>query len=359
MDQTNSLRILITDDDKTGRDISKMSNFFDGYIDELSLQLSAQMSDEAVFDLQIGDIGIINEVLQHAEGVMAGKYSYLPDFDSLPLDIRTKLKKGIYSIAESRQVEGNMRAVILDEKGVRIKDITLKKVLNTPETFEATRSIINQMQLRKINAKLGIIQELQSYQIERERDQNLIVPFLNARDYILRAQVVGTLKEQQTYLGKASDELTQAINSVYSDMQTSSKWLDRLTAFPIFQLTPIIQRQITYLTQDLQLATKYVGLQMQVLDHLGNEDNAMLELNKFRRVLKDFTSLPLGRRKKPAVMLMQEYSLYDTNTQDLWLKFAHDTKPFIQLESSLPESIYLITAKDVEDENGKASNKEM
>ena len=114
----------------------------------------------------------------------------------------------------------------------------------------------------------NIIQEQQSYQIERDRDRDIIVPFLNARDYILRVQTGGSFKENRENLIKASDELTRAINSLYSDMETSARSLDRLTKFPIFQIKPLIQKRISFLTQDLQLVTKYVGVQMQVFEYL-------------------------------------------------------------------------------------------
>ena len=45
-----------------------------------------------------------------------------------------KFQKGIYKIAESKQVDGNMRAVILDENDIRVKDITLKRIKNNPGT---------------------------------------------------------------------------------------------------------------------------------------------------------------------------------------------------------------------------------
>lgn len=348
MDAEKSLCILVTDEDKSGRDISKMSNFFDGYINALSTQVSTNTNIEVVHNLQISDIGIINEVLNRAEVLTSGKYSYLPDFDSLPSDIRTKLRKGIYTVGESRQVEGNMRAVILDENGVRVKDLTLKKILNDSGSLEAARSMANQMQLRQINAKLGIIQELQSYQIERDRDRDIIVPFLNARDYILRAQTGGTIEEKTYNLQLATQELTRAINAVYTEMQTSTKWLDRLTAFPIFQITPLVYKQIGYLTQDLQLATKYVGIQMQVFEYLGNSDSAMLELKKYRRVMSDFISVPIGRRQKTAISLMQDHS--PANNIDCWCKLENDIKPFLQIEDNLIETFYLVSAEDIHNE---------
>lgn len=55
--------------------------------------------------------------------------------------------------------------------------------------MDMARNLANQVQLRQINAKLGVIQDLQSYQIDRDRDKDIVVPFLNARDYILRAQM--------------------------------------------------------------------------------------------------------------------------------------------------------------------------
>ncbi|MGN0681198.1 MAG: hypothetical protein ACI4LY_04240 [Candidatus Fimisoma sp.] len=347
--EKNALAILITEEDKTGRDIAKMSNFFDGYIQSLSTQLYTTSTVEIFDTVPVADLGIINEVATYAEALMQGKYGYLPDFDSLPIEIRQNLKKGIYTIGESRQVEGNMRAVILDENGVRIKDITLKKVVNDPGTMDMARNLANQFQLRQINAKLGVIQDLQSYQIDRDRDRDIVVPFLNARDYILRAQMSHSIEEQKTYLLKASDELTKAINSLYTDMDTTSKWVSRLTMFPIFQPTPLIHGHISRLTQDLQLATKYVGVQMQVFDYIGERDNAMLELDKYRMVMRDFSDKSICRGKS-ALTLMQEHSPYDENNKDCWHKLSVEMRPFLQNEQNPLEELYLVSAEDIHEE---------
>lgn len=347
--EKNTLAILITEEDKTGRDIAKMSNFFDGYIQSLSTQICTTSAVEIFDAVPVADLGIINEVATYAEALMQGKYGYLPDFDSLPIEIRQNLKKGIYSIGESRQVEGNMRAVILDENGVRIKDITLKKVVNDPGTMDMARNLANQVQLRQINAKLGVIQDLQSYQIDRDRDRDIVVPFLNARDYILRAQMSHSLDEQKIYLLKASDELTKAINSLYTDMDTTSKWLSRLTMFPLFQPTPLIHGHISRLTQDLQLATKYVGVQMQVFDYMGERENAMLELDKYRMVMRDFSDKAIGRGRS-ALTLMQEHSPYDEHNRDCWHKLSVEMRPFLQIEQNPLEELYLVSAEDIHEE---------
>ena len=174
--EKNELSILATDEDKYGTDITKMSNFFEIYIQQLSCELSTNTLVDVLRNIPVADIGIINDVVRHAEVMMVGKYGYVPDFDSLPHDIKTKFQKGIYKIGESKQVDGNMRAVILDENDIRVKDITLKRVKNNPDTVETTRSIANQMQMRQIYAKLDDIQELQSYQIDRDRDRDIVTP---------------------------------------------------------------------------------------------------------------------------------------------------------------------------------------
>ena len=154
-------------------DITKMSNFFEVYIPQLSCELRTNTMIDVIRNVPVADIGIINDVVQHAEVMIGGEYGYVPDFDSLPYDIKTKLQKGIYKIGESKQVEGNMRAAIFDENNLKKKEITLKKVRKNPGTVETTRSIANQDQMRQIYAKLDDIQELQSYQIDRDRTETL------------------------------------------------------------------------------------------------------------------------------------------------------------------------------------------
>lgn len=349
MDENKALCILKTEEDKTGREIAKMSNFFDGYIQSLSSQIREAPSFEMVHTIQASDFQIINEVVCYADALMNGKYGYLPDFDSLSTEIRKNLKNGKYTLGESRQVEGNVRAVVMDENGVRIKDITLKKVLNDPGTLDMARNLANQVQLRNISAQVGIIQDLQSYQIDCDRNRDIIVPFLSARDYILRAQTGGSIEEQKANLLKASDDLTHAINALYADMDTTARWLSRHTRFPIFQPIQQIKGHIGRLTQDLQLATKYVGLQMQVFDYIGKESNALLELEKYRTVMRDFTEKPLGRGRS-ALMLMQEYAPYDDSNRDCWHKLSEDMKPFLRLEQKPLEELYLISMEDVHEE---------
>lgn len=88
----------MTEDDKTGEDILAMSDFFDGYVQQLTDAIRTNAVTTYVPSIPIADIGIIGEVVQRAEVISQGTTQLFPDFDSLPKDIHQKIKDGIYNI---------------------------------------------------------------------------------------------------------------------------------------------------------------------------------------------------------------------------------------------------------------------
>jgi hypothetical protein len=348
----SELCILVTDEDKHGTDIIAMSNFFDGYIQQLSCELSKNPIVEVISEFPAANIGIINDVLHHANAVMKGEFSYIPDFDRLPKDIKSKFEKGIYTIGESKQVDGNARAVILDENGIRIKDVTLKKVQNQIGTIDTAKSIVNQAQMRQIYAKLDGIEELQEYQIERDRDRDIVTPFLNARQYILLAQESDNEEYRIEQLKKANMELTGAINAVYTEMSTASKHLAKLTSRPIFQRRKQIETYMGYLTSDLQIATKFVGVQMHVYDYLGDKRGSTLALENYQHVMSDFVNKVIDKKGQSAAILLQNNYPYDKSNMDFWFNFTKEIQPVLKSSISKIESkdVYLVSVEDIKDE---------
>lgn len=62
-------------------------------------------------------------------GFCSPKFDLVPDFASLPKDILEKYKAGKIVLGDSKQVEGNIRAVLIDvETKQRVKDVTLKSL---------------------------------------------------------------------------------------------------------------------------------------------------------------------------------------------------------------------------------------
>ena len=346
------VRILLTEEDRTGEDLLSMSDFFGNYIGQLSASIRTNAISDELPDIPFADLGLISEVIHRAEVISQGATQLLPDFDHLPNSIRQKLKEGIYRVGESRQVDGNLRAVIVDETGTRVKDVTLKEVRINPGTMEASRSITNQLQMRQIYAKLDTIQEMQDFQIARDRDRDMKVPFLDARFYILKAQGQNsTPEERKAYLEKASEKLLSATNSVYTEMSTSAEHLAKLTRFPIFQRKDQIRRYISYLSEDLQVSTKLVGLRLQLLDYLGDSEGARIELEQYQRVMSDFFSKTLPGKKCSAAELIHMNYPYTEQNRNCWYKLGLDMKPKLAaLKTSKLEHIYLVSVEDTENE---------
>ncbi len=346
------LSILVTEADKNGYEISKMSDFMGLYAQQLTSSLANSSFVEVVSNMPIADIGIINDVVQQAVVVARGNVTLVPDFDSLPLDIKDKIKKGIYSLGESKQVDGNLRAVIVDENNVRVKDITLKKVISNPGTLEATRSIAYQMQMKQIQDSLRGIQEMQSYQLDRDRDRDILTPFFDARDYILQAQNALSTESRNMFLEKASDRMTTALNSVYIEMQTASLHLAKNTKWPLFHRQSSINTLLSNLSDDLQLATKFSGVQMQIFEALGRREESKLVLDRYQTVMHDFITQEIGGRGMSAIELMHDNFHYNKDNTDCWYTFSKKLEPALESTRIAIENqeVYLVSLEDVKDE---------
>ena len=51
-----------------------------------------------VTELPVGNLRIINDVIHQIDVIMRGNITLLPDFESLPPDIKSKLKKELYTV---------------------------------------------------------------------------------------------------------------------------------------------------------------------------------------------------------------------------------------------------------------------
>lgn len=346
----SELHILVTDADTNGYEISKMSDFMGLYAQQLTQSLAESPFVEVVSNIPVADLGIINDVVQHATAVAKGNITLVPDFDSLPAGIKEKLKQGQYSIGDSKQVDGNLRAVIVDENGVRVKDITLKKVINNPGTLEITRSIANQLQMKQIQDTLKGIQEMQSYQLARDRDRDL-TPFFDARDYILQAQNATSIESRNQFLEKASDRMTTALNSVYGEMQTASSHLAEYTK-SLFHRQSSIDTLLSNLSDDLQLATKFSGVQMQVFEALGRRKDSKLVLDRYRTVMHDFITQEIRGRGMSAIELMHDNYHYTKENTDFWYTFSKELEPALERTRLAIENkdVYIVSVEDVTDE---------
>lgn len=349
------LVIFKTDADKYGRDITLMSDFFDGYVQQMALSIREQSNLEVIQDIPFASIGIINDAIHQAGVILKGNVTLLPDFDSLPMVIKDKLNKGIYTVGESKQIDGNLRAVILDEEGVRVKDITLKKVISNTGNIETIRSIGNQIQMRQIYARLADIQELQTYQLEKDRDRDIIVPFLDARSLILEAEHKQTVEGKIASLKAADDKIRTALNAIYADIETTTRSLAKRTNRIFLGFGNSLNSYMSFLTSDLQIATKYVGVRIQLLEYLEESNVAKEVLQSYQHVIYDFLTKPVTRKGITAVNLMHDYFPYTKDNLNCWHYFSKEIQPALEksksafsigMDETQNQEIYVITVEN-------------
>lgn len=352
-----SLILFKTDADRYGRDVTAMSNFFDDYVRQTSLAIIEQSNLEIVSEMPIANLGILSDLIHQTGVILQGNTTLIPDFDNLPPDVKSKLEKGIYRIGDSKQVEGNLRPVILDENDVRVKDITLKKVMNDSGNIEAIRSIGNQLQMRQIYAKLTDIQEFQTYQLEKDRDRDIIVPFLDARSIVLESENKESLEERVLLLKEADGKIRNALNAVYADIETTSKSFAKLTDRPFGKFRKILNRYMEYLTSDFQIATKYIGVRMQILEYMGDAKTAKMVWEQYQHVMYDILTKPVTKKGLSTVALMHDYYPYNKSNMNCWYDFSQEMKP--ALESAMESlefgnnnenDVFVVSVEDVKNE---------
>lgn len=112
---------------------------------------------------------------------------------------------------------------------------------------------------------------------------------------------------------------------------------------------------MSYISDDLQIATKYVGVRMQILEYLGESKTAKTILQQFNHTMLDFIEKPITRKGLSAATLMQDYFPYNNENVDCWYKFSKEMKPAIessmkQLELETKDynnqEIYVVSVED-------------
>ena len=82
-----------------------------------------------------------------------------------------------------------------------------------------------------------------------------------------------------------------------------------------------------YLTSDLQIATKYVGVRMQLLEYMGEAKTAKLVLQQYQYVMYDFLTKPVTKKGLSTAESMQNYFTYDKSNMNCWHTFSKEMRP--------------------------------
>lgn len=357
IEEIKPINIFVTHEDRVGDDITKMSDFFEVYISSMMTELKSQPGIEMNNSLKIvNDTSILQNISSEIKNIFQKEnVTLIPDLEKLPWDVREKLKTGEYCIGKSRQVDGNLRAVIVNENNVRVKDITLKRISNNNINTQMITSIINQMQIQQIFTKLTSIEEFQTYQIETDRNSRMIRPFLDARDYAIKAENINNKEKKTKLLEKAEEKVTSALNEVYLDLNTTKdEFIKSVKVNPGLNLGNNTDKFMKLLLSDIQLITKYTGVKMQLLEYLGENNMSKKVLEKYLNTIHSLISEPTENMGGQSVMMvLHDYFPYNEKILDSFYYFTKDMRNIIkenilQLESNNKntEEIYIISAED-------------
>lgn len=222
-------------------------------------------------------------------------FVYQPDFDSLSNDTKEKIKSGIFKIGDSKKIEGNMRAVIVDStnSNQRVEDLTLKEVVADKNIARALTDLAVQAQLKQIYEILVDIQETQEYQLHWDRNNSILAPFFTARTKILEFKMSDDLNRKIQLLEAASDSMEQAVSAIKADLISNKDHIKKILKKPTYRYSTF-ERHANFILSDINLLLKIVGIQTYIDLTLDNEEVANDRLEAVKYIFELYSSRNIG-----------------------------------------------------------------
>lgn len=222
-------------------------------------------------------------------------FIYQPDFDSLSSDTKEKIKSGIYKIGDSKKVEGNMRAVIVDTTNLnqRVEDLTLKEVAIDRDTVRNLTDLAVQAQLKQIYEIVLDIQETQEYQLHWDRNNSILTPFFTARTQIIEFQKNNDLNRKIQLLHDASLSMEQTVSAIKADLISNKDQIEKMLKKPVHRYKTF-ERHANFILSDINLLLKVVGMQTYIDLTLDNEQMARERLESVKHIFELYSSRTIG-----------------------------------------------------------------
>ena len=308
------LNIFIGDEDKRGTDLLAMSDFFRVFIGKIE----EDMGSETAWEIFLNTEGIAGEIANAIKGGFdISKMGMLIADDShFNQDIIDGLKSGIYHIGQSKEVAGNLRPAILDEKGHLVKFFTLKKATDPSNVLSDISTLSMQISLRKITLQIEDIGRDVKGMIDFARRKVLSNKFIYARDRIMLASTAA-MDEREQYLKEADTYLMEGLTDLYADINAQVKDLVAMNG-PLASINAI-DTLLAFINEDMQMIPRYVGLRVFLFNYRGRTEDAKRVLDEYRYQLKGMAAQKLGDGKYTALELIHKYYPYNDKNIDFWL----------------------------------------
>lgn len=284
------------------------------------------------------------------------------DFESLSSDVKEKLRKGIYQIGESRKVDGNFRAVIIDttKNNVRVEDVTLQRV-NATEGMPDT-DIASQVYLKEIHDLLLDIKDNQDFQIKWDRNNSILPPFFSARTKVLEAQNSIYLDEKIKLLNQANSCMEESVSAIKADLISNKEEIIKRTSQFNYSNNSIKQHA-NFILNDTEIMTKIIGMQVYIDLTLDNQAMANDRLLAYQGSMELLTQKDILENQNLLIKLVQHISPQNQSIPNRisLLELIHDnyqyeknnTDLFLNLQNKLNEATKMDSIRLADSENLK------
>lgn len=234
---------------------------------------------------------------------------YELDFASLSEKTKKKLENGTFKVGNSKKIDGNFRAVIVDttKNNVRVEDVTLKKVeKKSNNTDDSSRvDLSTQVQLKQIYDLLLDMKASQEFQINWDRNNSILPPFFSARTKILQALNTVSLDEKIYLLNEANTYMEDSVSAIKADLISNKEEIIKRTK-QVDYLYDSLKRHADFILNDTEIMTKIVGMQLYIDLSLNNKVMALERLTSYNGVMELLTQPDITTNRGLLLNLLQK-----------------------------------------------------
>ncbi len=313
IDKSDLLCIFNNDEDRKGSDLLAMSDYLSVLTDSsiMDMKRSGKWRKYGRIDNFVGQLSsaIKNGISVSEQGTLVA------DLKSLSSEIKEGLRDGTYHIGVSKEVKGNLRPAILNDKQRIVKQLTLRKI-NDPSLVLGDISVLCiQSALDNISNQLDNIQTDVKELISFERRIHLSSQFFKARDRVIRAaSAEGDTQEQ--LLDKADEYLMDGLQNLYVDLNAQVGKIQGLK----IRKTDVddLNKTLNYISEDMLMIPKYVGLQVYLLEYRNMHKQASLVIEEYQYKMSQLATSDEGEYSP--FELIHSLFKYNSENRDFWIE---------------------------------------
>ncbi len=341
----NRLKIFESDYDNYSFDTKKILSCFHNHLSTEVIHLPVQIS-----------LNLISDIVCFFKGIENDKNNNLliADLDNFSNEIARKIKNNTYKIGRSKQIDGNYRPFVLDEKGKIVKQITLKELHSNSMVLENMSNMILQSKLQEISNAIDEVKKDIKDFIQFARSNELETPIFLARETLKEASAPELSDEiRRLKTEKANDHLKNGLVSLYLDLEKNYTEIMNLHNKKSVK-NPDIDKHIKYLIEDMNLIPKYVGLRVYLFNCLDKKSDEIRTLDEYKIQMKRFFSEKIDDKHTPANFVHMNFP-YNKNNTDFWITDANNDferlNTFDIRKQLVNKNLYQISILDEEQKN--------